>query len=124
MTKVEDFLSGYNDSIRLRVLKLQTLLRSQLIDIQEEFDQTAKLISYNYGAGYKNVICVILLSKKGVKLGFNHGCDLHDPHKMLQGSGKVHRYVIINSLEDIENDFLKELIADALQLYRQRIRLM
>ncbi|MCX6305031.1 MAG: hypothetical protein NT040_08690 [Bacteroidetes bacterium] len=66
----ESVLSGYDERIAALALQLRQYLLRQLPAAGEEADPSARLISYNYGPGYKNIICVILLSQKGVKLGF------------------------------------------------------
>ena len=83
-------------------------------------DATANIISFNYGKGYKNIICVILLSKKGIKLGFYKGSELPDPEKLLTGTGKVHRFVEIKSVRDINSPALKHLLKEAVTAYTIR----
>ena len=79
------------------------------------------MIGYSYGAGYKDLICTIILSKKGIKLGFYRGGELPDPKKLLTGSGKVHRYVEINSEEDIRNPALLALLEHAVDAREKRL---
>jgi hypothetical protein len=83
-------------------------------------DAQAKLIGYGYGTGYKDTICTILLSKKGVKLGLFYGSQLPDPGHLLEGTGKVHRFVPIHSKKDIANPALEKLMQDALNAYKKR----
>src|SRR3954454_15004298 len=72
-------------------------LRARLLDdlpgTTEQPDGAANVIGYGHGAGYKGLVCTIILSKKGVKLGFYRGAELPDPDRLLEGAGKVHRYV-------------------------------
>lgn len=63
-----------------------------------------------------------MLSKKGVKLGFYKGSELRDPEHLLTGSGKVHRYVAINSQEDIDNAALLNLLDEAVRAHQKRSR--
>ena len=100
--------------------QLREFLFSELKDINEEADATANIIGYNYGKGYKNLICVILLSKKGIKLGFYKGSELPDPGKLLTGTGKVHRFVEIKSSQDMKNPALKRLLKEAVAAYTIR----
>ncbi len=62
------FFSGFEASISSFALHLPAFIYFQLPGVHEEIDLPAKMISYNYGPGYKNVICVCIPSKKGVKL--------------------------------------------------------
>ena len=67
------------------------------------------------------MVCTIIPSKKGVKLGFYRGIDLPDPAKLLTGSGKVHRHVEINSATDVSNPQLKKLLSAAERLCLERL---
>jgi len=65
------------------------------------------------------LICVIIPSKKGLKLGFNRGTELPDPDKLLQGNGKISRYVVIQSEEQINSSSLKKLLSSALAIHKK-----
>src|SRR5258705_5151022 len=116
----EEILSRYEEKIAQLGLQLRDFLFSELKDINEEVDATANIISFNYGKGYKNIICVIIPSKKGIKLGFYKGSELPDPEKLLTGTGKVHRFVEIKSVQDINNPALKRLLKEAVAAYTIR----
>ncbi len=116
----ENILSVYEEKIAALGLQLREFLFSELKDIKEEVDATANIIGYNYGKGYKNLICVILPSKKGIKLGFYKGSELPDPGKLLKGTGKVHRFVEIKSSQDMNNPALKRLLKEAVAAYTIR----
>ena len=118
----ENILSAYEENIATLGLQLRKYLLAELKDINEEVDVAANIISFNYGSGYKNVICVIIPSKKGIKLGFYKGSELHDPTKLLTGTGKVHRFAEIRSAQDIRNPALKELLREAVLACRARQR--
>lgn len=79
------------------------------------------MIAYCYGQKYTEMICTILPSKKGLKLGFYKGADLADPGSLLDGTGKISRYLEIKSDKQIESNALKQLLASALAAYKQRI---
>jgi hypothetical protein len=100
-------------AVRRRLLAL-------LPGVSEEGDAAAKVIGYGYGPGYANLVCTLILSKKGVKLGFYRGAELPDPHGLLTGSGKVHRYVEIASPEAAGDPRLAELIHAAAAAHRAR----
>lgn len=120
--EVINFLSGYDIKVSDLALKLRTFLFKILPDIQEELDVKARIIGYGYGSKYSETICAMILSKSGLKLGFYKGASLPDPHKLLAGSGKVHKYAEIKTPEDINSAGLKKLILAALSAYRQRTK--
>jgi hypothetical protein len=117
---VTDILSRYNEKTATLASQLRDFLQAELKDITELPDNSINIIGYGYGTGYKDTICTILLSKKGVKLGFYKGSELPDPKKLLTGTGKVHRFVEIKTEQDIKNPALEKLLADALNAYQKR----
>ncbi len=68
------------------------------------------------------MICTIIPSKRGVKLGFYKGVDLPDPDNLLKGTGKISRYIEIRSDNQINVIALKQLLEKALAAYRERIK--
>ena len=117
---IEDILSRYDEKVAALALELRKFLLKEFKDCMEIPDNSAAIIGYGYGTGYKDLICTILLSKKGVKLGFNKGTELPDPAGLLGGTGKVHRYTEIKTAQDIKSPALKKLLMEALNLYQKR----
>lgn len=118
---IDDFLAGYGEEIFTRALRLRGVLLEQLPDITEQLDLSSRMIYYCYGQKYSELICVIIPSKKGLKLGFNRGVELPDPSGLLEGTGKISRYVVIRSEADAEREEVKALISAGLGLYRERV---
>ena len=114
-------LSKYSTEVSALGLLLRDFLFASLPGINEEVDIPANILGYNYGKGYINVICTIIPSKKGIKLGFNRGAELPDPHHLLAGTGKVHKYVEIKSEADINAPAVALLLQEAVKAHRQRI---
>lgn len=119
--KPEDFLSNYSEEIQVRAHMLRDLLYANLPEVQEEVDIPAKMISFAYGRKYAELICMIIPSQKGLKLGFNRGIDFNDPAGLLEGTGKISRYVVIKSEEQIQSEELKGLVIQSYELYKKRI---
>lgn len=117
---VEDILSKYDEKVAGLAVLLRDFLLEELKGITELPDNSASIIGYGYGTGYKDMICTILLSKKGVKLGFYKGSELPDPNKLLSGTGKVHRFAEIKTGGDIGSPALKKLLNEALKAYQKR----
>lgn len=90
------------------------LLDGAFPGVAQSLDESAKLIGYSYGPGYKGVVCTLILSRKGVKLGIVRGSELPDPKQLMQGSGKVHRYVDLRTIADVKRPGLKPLLKAAL----------
>jgi hypothetical protein len=108
-----DILGPYEGKISSLGLLLRDYLFTELNGINETVDVPANMLGYGYGPGYKGMVCTIIPSKKGIKLGFNRGSELPDPAGLLTGSGKLHKYVEIKSVEDIRQPALKNLLQEA-----------
>lgn len=119
--ELNDFLSHYDHEIMDYALNLRELIRSTLPEITEQIDIPAKMIAYCYGQKYSELICVIIPSRKGLKLGFNRGAELSDPKKLLQGAGKISRYVGIKSGMEINSSEIKILLTQAHKLYQEKM---
>ena len=122
--KVEEFLSSYDEQVFSNALKLREVLLANLSGIMEQVDLPARMIAYCYGQKYTEMICTIIPSKKGLKLGFYKGPELPDPDGLLEGEGKISRYVVIHSPEQINSPAIKKLLASALAAYRARMKTM
>ena len=117
----EKILAQFPESVAATGSRLRQFLLKHLKGITEQPDAKANVIGYSYGAGYKDLICTIILSKKGIKLGFYKGSELPHPTKLLTGCGKVHRYVEISSEEDIRNPVLLALLEHAIHAREKRL---
>ena len=110
----------YDKPISSLGLHLREYLRTELKGCIEIPDESANIVAYGYGTGYTDLICTIIPSKKGIKLGFNRGSELPDPEKLLTGSGKVHRYVEIKSENDIHSAAIRALIGEGIKAWKVR----
>lgn len=106
-------LTAYPDKVQTLVGDARKLVRQWLPDAKEGEDSAARMFAYSCGPGYKGVICTLLLSKTGVKLGIAGGASLPDPHGLMRGEGKVHRHVPLKTIDDLRQPGVEELIAAA-----------
>lgn len=117
------FLSGYKEEVFNHAVILREIVLKNLPGITEQLDMPAKMIAYAFGQKYTDLVCVIIPSKDGLKLGFNKGSTLPDPSGILKGSGKISRYVIIKTEADLHNPAIEDLLLVALNAYRERTAL-
>jgi len=118
--QIDTFLSQYDEYVFAGALKLRELIFANLPDVKEQLDVPAGMIAYCYGQKYSELICVIIPSKKGLKLGFNRGSELPDPDHLLEGTGKISRYVVIKSDQQIKSPALKKLLEHAWSVYKHK----
>jgi hypothetical protein len=117
---IDELLAGYPEQVSSTAEAARTLLRDALPNIEERVDESAKLIGFSYGPGYKGVVCTLILSKTGVKLGIFRGAELPDPKKLMRGEGKVHRHVQLRTPADVDMPGLKPLLKVALNAWKAR----
>jgi hypothetical protein len=60
--------------------------------------------------------CMIPIYTNHLNLGFNKGTLLSDPNQLLKGTGKLIRHISITNTEDFNNDAVKHLISQAIEL--------
>jgi hypothetical protein len=120
--EIEKFLKNYDSPVPELVLYTRQFIKNEISGIEERLDVKDRIIGYGFGMGYLGMICTIILSKKGVKLGFYKGSELPDPAHLLQGSGKVHKYVELKSKTEIESPALRNLLMNAHTAYLRRMK--
>ncbi|MFZ1424398.1 MAG: hypothetical protein WAS55_11295 [Saprospiraceae bacterium] len=69
---------------------LRKTLFANLPDIIEQIDIPARMIAYCFGQKYSELICTIILSKKGFKPGFNWRVELQEPNNCSKAMEKYH----------------------------------
>lgn len=111
----------YGDTVANLGYAVRQLVLQELPGVTETHDGPANMLAYGYGPGYKEMVCTIIPSKKGIKLGFYKGSELPDPAGVLTGSGKVHKYVDVKSEKDPGDEVLKTLLTHALKACRMRM---
>src|SRR3989304_5545755 len=101
--ELEDFLETYTPEVRNLALQLRDLVFEIDHEVIEQIDKPAYLLAYGYAKTYTHLMCVIILYKEYVNLGFPRGVDLPDPEGLLEGTGKRARHVKITDAEIIDS---------------------
>ena len=119
---VKGFLAQYPVEVRDLALRVRAFVLEAVPAAKEKIDSSAKIIGYGFGPGYKDLICTIIPSKSGVKLGIARGAYLPDPASIMKGSGKVHRHVPIDALADLKNPAIKLLLKAAFAAWKRETK--
>ena len=64
-------------------------------------------------------VCFYMVAKEHVLLGFMRGAILHDPDKLLEGTGKHLRHVKLRSVADVRRPGVRSLLEEAAELNRK-----
>lgn len=118
--EVDAFFATYPPQVEELAHELRRLVTATISGSTEVVDRSARLIGYGFGGGYKGLVCTIIPSKVGVKLGIFRGAELPDPTHLLEGSGKIHRHVAFKSIEDFAKPGLEPLLEAALDAWKRR----
>lgn len=117
---LEKLLESYPGDVQALASGARRLIRQLLPKVEESVDSSAPVVGYGYGPGYRGMVCTLILSKSGVKLGLVRGGDLADPRGLLEGSGRVHRYVQLHAPADLRKASLSQLIKAAYAAWQAR----
>ena len=112
--EIESLLKEFNPEVQELAMKLREFVLNHIPNVVEQIDESDKLIGYGFGTKMADTVCVIMLYKSYVNLGFFNGAFLPDPHMLLEGTGKRHRHVKIRSENDLKNPDLLELLVSAI----------
>ena len=113
-------LERYPPDVRSLALDARKFILKVLPEAQETVDNTAGVAGYGYGTGYSDIVCTLILSKSGVKLGLAGGASLPDPDGLLEGKGRVHRYVQLHKASDLSRGGVKKLVVEARAAWQKR----
>ena len=116
---LKEMLAPYPRDVQSLARAARALMMDVLPKVKETVDPTGPYITYAYEPGYKGVVSYITVSKQGVKLGVARGASLPDPKKLLQGSGKSNRHVVIKTPDDLETPGLRQLVRAALAAWKK-----
>jgi hypothetical protein len=119
----EAILTTYSPAVQSIAVALRKLIFETLPHPLEIVDVPKKLVGYGFGPRYVDMVCTLILSKGGVKLGLAYGASLPDPRKLLAGAGKVHRHVNFTTSADVKRPGVKQSLKAALAAQQARVSL-
>ena|SRR5688572_13935810 len=112
-TSLVEFFSRYPPNVGEVAIACADAIRSAIPNATETLDEAGHVVGYAVGQGYSGLVCTIIPSKKGVKLGIVRGAELPDPRGLMEGTGKRHRYVQLNKRADVDRVGIVELLKTA-----------
>ena len=126
-TQLASFFAKYEPAMAKLGKALRAKLRARLPGLFEIVyvyeSQDALVISYSPTEHGYDGLFSIALYPNGVKLFFGQGARLSksDPNRLLQGSGKTVRHVVLNAAADFDRAEIQALMAAALKLAKPRL---
>ena len=116
--QLDEFIAKYT-------LEIGALAHAALKKMRKRLPSALELVYDNYNAlaicfapSEKTSECVfsIALYPRWVSLFFAQATGLCDPHKLLKGSGKTFRHIVMAEADDLDKPAIEDLIAQALTL--------
>jgi hypothetical protein len=117
-TEIEAFIAKFDPDN-------QRLIRSLRAGLQKRLPTCSELVFDNYNffvIGYSaterpsDYIVSIAAGATGASLSFNRGAELKDPDAVLQGAGKVNRFIRLPTAETLAKPEVEEMIEQACRL--------
>ena len=101
------------------IIQLFSDLRAFLLDIHPASNELlyhthALTAVFSISEKLSDAFCMIPIYTAHLNLGFNKGTLLHDPHKILAGTGKLIRHIPVTTPADYRNKKVEELIQSAI----------
>jgi len=112
-----EFLQPYGPAITGLALAVRRLVLAEARGAVELIYDAANAVAAGYSfTGRPGDACLhIAVYAKWVNLGFNHGAQLPDPGRRLQGSGNRVRHIRIGSAGDLKDPAIRELVRAAVE---------
>jgi hypothetical protein len=115
--QLRQFLDKYTPEIAGLAQEVLEAMRARLPGaVQLVYDNyNALAIGFGPTERASDAVFSIALYPRWVTLFFLQGAALPDPHKVLKGSGKLVRHLVLQSAADLERPEVRQLMAAALQ---------
>jgi hypothetical protein len=109
----DKLLANYTEDIQELSTDLRELIIEFYPDIFEKVHFGWKVANYSLGEIKVDNFCYIMPKKDNVSLGFPRATELKDEQSKLEGTGKMHRHIKLEAIEDIRSDYIIDLIHQA-----------
>ncbi len=108
----EQVLEGFSPAVIDLTTRLRALVREAAPDLRERAYPGWRAIGYRHPvAGY---VCGVFPAEDGVRLLFEQGVHLPDPHGLLKGDGSQTRYITLREPSAIRREALQTLVREAI----------
>lgn len=113
--QLDGFIAKYSPAVAAQARDALERLRARLPGAAELVYDNYNALAIGWGPSDRasEVVLSIALFPRWVSLFFMHGADLPDPHRLLKGSGRQVRHIVLASSHTLDQPAVQELIAAA-----------
>jgi hypothetical protein len=113
--QLKAFIGKFDREHQALIRSVRAALRKRLPGANELVYDNYNFFVIGYGPTERPSDCILSIAAgaSGVSVCFVQGARLHDPHKILVGSGKQTRFLRLESAEELKRPEVEELIAAA-----------
>jgi hypothetical protein len=107
-----EFLSRYSPAVRKLMLRVRELVLVEIPSVSETVNDVSYAVTngFTFSGRVKEVFCYVVAYSSYVNLGFARGAELPDPDRKLQGTGKLHRHLRIETPADLDRPEVRRFI--------------
>ena len=122
-TQLAEFLAKYTPEIAALAQEVLAKMRKRLPGACQLVYDNYNALAIGFGPTERasDAIFSIALFPRWVSLFFLQGAGLRDPHKLLQGTGKQARHILLRNADQIEEPPVEALIVAALKSAKRPI---
>lgn len=113
--QVQTFIDKFDAPSAALIGELRATLRRRLPDAVEMVWDNYNFLVFGYGPADRprDYVVSLAAAANGVSLSFNHGAELQDPDRVLQGSAKVNRFIRLPSADTLARPEVDAMITRA-----------
>jgi hypothetical protein len=113
--QLDGFIDKFDATNAALIRAVRRVLRKRLPTANELVYDNYNFFVIGYCSTERPSDCIVSIAAaaNGVGLAFYYGAKLHDPHKLLQGSGSQNRFLRLESAATLVRPEVEELIAAA-----------
>ncbi len=116
--QLSQFIGKYDPEIGKRAKAALAKMRAILPGATQLVYDNYNALAIGFGTSDRvgDLVLSIALYPRWVSLFFVRGAELTDPKKLLKGSGKTIRHIVLEDAADLEKPAIRALIAQAVKL--------
>ena len=105
--QVDNYIAESNEEQAIILSELRNLIFTIFPKVQEDWKWSRPVYLY------PKMFCYLQKNKQHINIGFMNIDQITDQEKRLEGTGKTTRHLKIFTLEDIDRDYITQILQEA-----------